>query len=67
LGEVIHGEMVLNTYGKIIEYHWLKLPDHFRHIQLDVFQIMPDHIHGIIFILNDICVRAKHSDLIYPE
>ena len=58
-GEINDGEMILNELGNIIEYKWQNIPTHFTHIQLDVFQIMPNHVHGIIFI-NDI-VGAKHS------
>ena len=60
-GNVINRKMVLNTFGRIIEYHWQRLPQHFKHIKLDVFQIMPNHLHGIIFIV-DIVVGAKHSN-----
>ncbi len=49
--------MVLGLFGKIIDYHWKKLPQHFKHIELDAYQIMPNHFHGIIHI-----VGAMHSD-----
>jgi putative transposase len=32
---------------------WIKIPDKFIDIKLDVFVIMPNHIHGIIFINNN--------------
>ncbi|HFC36276.1 MAG TPA: transposase [Candidatus Moranbacteria bacterium] len=50
--------MVLDLFGKIIDYHWRKLPRHFKNIVLDEYQIMPNHFHGIIHI-----VGAMHSDL----
>jgi putative transposase len=46
-------KMVLNEYGQIAYNEWLKLPERFANFELDVFQIMPNHIHGII-VLNDI-------------
>ena len=49
-GEVVNGKMVLNTFGQIIDYQWQRLPQHFGHIRLDAYQIMPDHFHGIIII-----------------
>ena len=36
---------------------WVKLSERFPNFELDVFQIMPNHIHGII-ILNEIPVGA---------
>jgi len=45
--------MQLNEYGQIAYNEWLKLSERFSNVELDVFQIMPNHIHGII-ILNDV-------------
>ncbi|NOX88910.1 MAG: transposase [Calditrichaeota bacterium] len=55
-GDVADGRMILNTIGKIIDYHWQRLPQHFKNIELDEYQIMPNHFHGIIRI-----VGAMHS------
>jgi len=52
-GEILDGEMRLNEFGKLTQQCWLEISDHFPHVQLDEFAIMPNHIHGII-ILNDI-------------
>jgi hypothetical protein len=50
--------MHLNDFGRIVEYAWNDLPNHYPHICLDEFQIMPNHIHGIIQILPEICVAT---------
>ena len=34
--EIVKGEMVLNTIGNIIDFHWRRLPQHFKHIKLVV-------------------------------
>lgn len=47
-GYVEKGEMILNEYGKIAYDEWIKLSERFKNFELDVFQIMPNHIHGII-------------------
>ena len=52
-GEILNGEMRLNEFGKMTQQCWLEISDHFPHVQLDEFAIMPNHIHGTI-ILNDI-------------
>ncbi len=49
-GDVVDGEMMLNELGKILLLTWNDLPSHNQHIILDEFVIMPNHIHGIIFI-----------------
>jgi len=43
--------MKLNEMGKIIENVWESLPNH-HSVELDVFQIMPNHVHFIIQIVD---------------
>jgi len=50
-GDVVNGEMVLNEYGTIACNEWLNTPNIRKNVELDVFVIMPNHMHGII-ILN---------------
>jgi REP element-mobilizing transposase RayT len=54
-GTIKNEEMISNEYGSITYYEWIKLPERFPNFELDVFQIMPNHMHGII-ILNDLVV-----------
>jgi putative transposase len=44
--------MVLNDAGKMVKKWWQKSPKRFLKIQLDIYQIMPNHIHGIINIIG---------------
>lgn len=53
LGEITVEEVVLTPSGKIANDSWSKLPERFPYIQFDEFIVMPNHIHGILFILND--------------
>ena len=46
-------QMILNDFGQTAYNEWAKLPERFLNVELDVFQIMPNHMHGII-ILNDV-------------
>ncbi len=49
-GEVVDGEMHLSAMGKIVQWEWMRLGDAFPHVELGEFVIMPNHIHGIIYI-----------------
>jgi len=49
-GEVVSGNMILNEYGKVASNEWAKTPEIRPHVALDVFVIMPNHMHGIIII-----------------
>jgi len=53
-GEIINGEMVLNTCGEIVSEEWFKTTQIRANIQLhdDEFVIMPNHLHGIIWIVE---------------
>jgi putative transposase len=42
--------MVLSKSGKIANSFWREIPMHHDHVVLDAFVVMPNHIHGIIFI-----------------
>jgi REP element-mobilizing transposase RayT len=52
-GAVNENGMQLNDIGKIARQCWRDIPIHFPYVELDEFIIMPDHMHGIIFILPD--------------
>lgn len=52
-GEVANGEMRLNGLGQIVQTAWNDLPEHYAAVQLDAFVVMPNHLHGILFILDD--------------
>jgi len=66
-GRVVDGEMVLNEYGEIVWACWREILDHFPHVELDAFVVMPNHVHGIIWIVDDVGTRyaknvgARHA------
>jgi putative transposase len=49
-GYVKDHKMILSECGQIAHDEWVKLADRFKNVEFDVFQIMPDHMHGIISI-----------------
>jgi putative transposase len=49
-GAIVNGQMQLNENGNIVHQCWFDLPNHYPHIILDAFVIMPNHIHGIMGI-----------------
>ncbi len=44
--------MKLNQYGRIAFDCWQKLPQHCSNCRLDEFIIMPNHVHGVIFVME---------------
>jgi REP element-mobilizing transposase RayT len=59
-GEIINGEMRLNDAGKIVKQCWDEIPAHFPHVVLDEYVVMPNHVHGIIILVNS-DVGATHA------
>ncbi len=53
LGEITDGKSRLNLFGKIVQYHWQKIPVHFHHVKLDEFVFMPNHMHGILLFVDE--------------
>ncbi len=48
----------LSEIGIIADTYWNEIPIHNPHLKLDIYQIMPDHIHGIIQI-TDVPPKSK--------
>jgi REP element-mobilizing transposase RayT len=51
-GNVIDGTMKPNEYGEIARTEWERLGSRFQTATFDVFQIMPNHVHGVICIVG---------------
>ena len=51
-GEIKDGQMHLSAIGEQANLYWEEIPQHFPHIELNEFIIMPNHIHGIIGIVS---------------
>lgn len=52
-GPVAGGSMQHTVFGRLAIQRWKALPQHFAHVRLDAFVVMPDHLHGVIFITRD--------------
>ncbi|MDQ0970044.1 putative transposase [Flavobacterium sp. W4I14] len=52
-GKVSDNKMILNQSGTIAYNEWINLADRFSNFELDVFQVMPNHVHGIM-VFSDI-------------
>jgi REP element-mobilizing transposase RayT len=52
-GEIVEGEMRLNAYGQIALECWQAILDHCAHVNLDAFVVMPNHVHGILLLVDD--------------
>jgi REP-associated tyrosine transposase len=52
LGEVVDGSVQLTKAGLCVEDAWYDLPRHYANVSLDAFVVMPNHVHGIIHLID---------------
>ena len=52
-GEVAEGEMRLNDYGRIVASTWEWLAEQYPYVELDEWVVMPNHVHGIVVMVDD--------------
>jgi putative transposase len=50
LGKIVNNKMVLNDGGTMIESVWEEIPKAYPGTGIDIFQIMPNHVHAIILV-----------------
>jgi putative transposase len=49
-GNISDGKMALTDSGLMAQTTWYELPKFYPGVQVDAFQIMPNHLHGIIIL-----------------
>jgi REP element-mobilizing transposase RayT len=53
-GDVVNGKMELSPIGDIVADEWQKTPNIRANVQLDEWIVMPNHLHGIIWITHTV-------------
>jgi putative transposase len=53
-GRVENGEMKFNRFGRIADEDWRAIPIHYSGVILDEWIVMPNHLHGILFLHNEV-------------
>jgi len=51
-GNIIDDIMVLNDVGQLVADEWIKTALLRKQIELDAFVVMPNHFHGIVWIID---------------
>ena len=51
-GTIVRGQVRLSEYGRIVVKCWKQLEEKNDHVRLGAFVVMPDHIHGILILLQ---------------
>ena len=59
-GAVESEKVQLSTLGRIAQESWMAIPSRFARVQLHAWMVMPNHVHGILEILQALVV-AQHA------
>ncbi len=51
-GGAADGVVRLNACGEIVEAEWFRNPELRPYVALDAFVVMPNHVHGILWIAH---------------
>jgi len=51
-GHITQTKMQLKPAGEIVQNTWQNLPNVYPGLQLDTFIVMPNHLHGILFLTD---------------
>ena len=52
-GEIRSGKMILNELGMLAHRLWRQIAIKRPNVELDAFVVMPNHLHGIVIIVDD--------------
>lgn len=52
-GAVKQDQMILNKVGNIAENCLLEIPKHYVDVEVDSFVVMPNHVHIVIFLIEE--------------
>jgi REP element-mobilizing transposase RayT len=50
-GRVVQGTMYLSALGAIAHHCWPAVTRHHKHVQLDTYIVMPNHVHVLLLLL----------------
>ncbi len=62
-GTIKDGKLLPTPEGEIAQQCWIELFEHFDTAKMDEFVIMPNHMHGIIFIDDPEQKAAHHKQI----
>lgn len=58
-GTIDQGSMILNALGHFLKENLEQVKDHYSHIEIPMFVVMPNHVHAIVFVGDE---RESHRD-----
>lgn len=66
-GDVSNGKVNLNALGQLIEDFWLKIAVIRSNVELDASVVMPNHMHGIMFLTDARGASSQECGQVLPS
>jgi REP element-mobilizing transposase RayT len=66
LGDIVQGKLELTYLGRIVDEEWQKISKIREHVELDVYIVMPNHFHGIVWLTNEPELMERHASTDIP-
>ena len=63
LGKAANEIICLSPLGEVAEKCWTAIPNHFKHVELDEYRVMPNHIHGVL-VVNEFKDCTRRDDCV---
>jgi putative transposase len=60
-GAVVDDDVRLSRLGSLVAAEWRQIPERWEGVELDAFVIMPNHIHGILWLARAGQVPPLHG------
>jgi putative transposase len=64
LGNIEDGEVRLSLVGQVVRLRWQELPRHTPGLTVDVWVVMPNHLHGIIVLPGSTVTGVPGANLL---
>jgi hypothetical protein len=61
LGEIVDGVMEISPAGAMVQTVREELPWAYPGVEIDAFVVMPNHVHGIVYLVPDQSERIRIS------
>jgi REP element-mobilizing transposase RayT len=58
---VAEGRVFLSDVGRLAQREWLSLPRHVPALVTDAFVVMPDHLHGILWVMDPVAALKPRA------
>ena len=67
LAQIADGQLILGNAGRMVNSVWDELPTFYPGVRLDEFVVMPNHIHGIVMIVEPKFKDPPNRSLSLPD